>query len=1383
MNLRTTLVLAALVIGGGLFWLGYGLLQPTEADSETVAFLKNELRDSKLSRVEIKHGDRRVVLERDAGGEWSLPGKWPVREREVRQLLELLTSLHSRFAAIPISDESDLIKYGLDKEPLLVHVKVNGDDHTLSLAAKPGERNRFAQPTYLRLDKKPEVVRLAPGLVAALDRPQEVYQQRRLFPAERVAREEDSQEKVDQLAAKAITVKGKDIHYSLIKKDGDWELQEPVRDRPDPDRLKSILASIPDLWAENFVEPKGKKPHGFGLDKPEQTISVTRPGGATLTLLVGKQSSLKKREITKPSPPFGPPQPPQKEMILEEYRYAKLQDNDQIFEIKGDKLKDVAVEADKLRDPRLARFRSEDARRLEIEHDGRHILLVREKGKDKDADAWQLQKPYSVPAEESQVNDLLDKLSGLRAEGKDIIDKVDAKARGLDKPAVVKVTLEESKGKGESKIKKTRELTFLVGKKDMNKLFVQVAGWPRVNAVDDSLLKLVERPALAYRGRRVLDVPSTDVAKLEVRRGDEAFTLEKKKDWQITAPVKAEADSFRVDQLARELSKLEAAEFITEEAKKEDLDKIYGLAKPDVTAKVVFADEKKPAETLLLGKQRPGKEDYYARLESSPAVFVVKKDTREALDKGSLAYRVTQLWRVPENQVSNIRIQKEGSDYQLKRDGEAWKIAGPFEAKALPEKARDIAEELSTLRAERFVTHAAKDPADYGLKSPYLRVAFTPTSSKPQEAEPKDKDAKKEVKEPKEHVLLVGKPVGKESKQEKETKGRYARLGDDPAVFVLDEKVVAALDHSALDLLDRNLLSVDTRTIQQVRKTGADGFAIQKENDEWQVTGSPAPPFIADKEAVKETFGAWGNLKAKRFAAYGPKVDLAVYGLDKPAAQISVTLQPAEDKDKKAVEHSLALGKPVEGAKGERYARLDTAPGVFVLDADTVGDVNRSHLDFLDRQVLKFDFDAASALYRQMGKEELEVVKKDEKWIVAKPAEKPADTLIVEGILEKLFQLRAKRIAAYPAKDLKPFGLENPAATVTIRLGDPQSKPSQRVLKIGQPLKNEGGASGDRFAQVDSTDKVFVLSEDLAKRLLAPALEFRDHNLASFSTADKVVLERGPRKATFAKQDGIWRMTEPVKTDAEDAELEELLRSLVRLRADELVADKPADLKPYGLSPPLARWRFYSGDKEVLDLLIGTAEAGKKEQKDSRHYAKLAAGDLVFLLKPQTTAKALAEYRGRKVWDRPLDAAQVGKVTFAYASGPFALKKDDNSWSVSGKSEVKVDAKAVSDTLDALAGLKVERYVADQGADLALYGLKTPNLAVEIETLSGKHVLHIGRPEGETKRYYARVPEAKDNAVFVISEDAAARIVRGLSAFLSKEPAQKKDADKGKTKT
>ncbi len=1380
MNFKTTLVLLVLVVAGGVLCLldvvGSSLQlvpRPPEAvDEGTLSTLKDELTTDKIKRIEIKHGAQDVVLER-RGGEWALKaGNWPIRKPEVEELVGLLGSLRSRFAPIHLDDPPDLKSYGLEPPSVTVTLRAGDKEHRLAFGEESGDSNRFSWPTYLRLDDKPEVVRLAPGLLNTLKRPQDYYQERRLFRTERVAKEGDSQEKVDRLAAQAVTAKGTGGTYALEREGQEWELHDPVHDHPDPDKLQTILTAAPDIWAEQFVN-KPKKDSEYGLDKPEQTLSVTGTTGQ-IKLLIGKRSQTKTRKVMRPAPNFGgPPMPPQPEEVHEEYRFAKLQGNPQVFEIKADKLKDVFVPPDTLRDARLARFKTEDARRVEVSHAGHDIVLV------KDKERWRVSAgrdpKESQDAESSKVTELLDKLSGLQARDKDIIDKADPKSYGLDKPsATIKVTVETKPSRDADKnateeqsvTKKT--YTFAIGKHDTDKskLYVRLEGWDRINAVEDSLLKLVERPALAYRDRRILDFSSADLAKIEVTRGGAPFTLEQVKGtWRLAAPVQADVDSSKAGQLAGDLGRLEAVEYVSETAQPDDLEKLYGLAKPTLAAKVTFSDAKKPAQTLLIGKQRSGTPEYFAKLDSAPGVCAVKKDIHDALDQDSLAYRPLQLWQLPAEDIQEIRVLKEAPEYHLKREGQSWKITGPFEATATASLAKPMADELANLRCERYAAHAAKDLSTYGLDKPYLRLAF---SESPLSREPKASaaDAKKE------HVLLIGKP------SDKDTKVRYAKRGDSEAVFVVGEKVVSALDHSALDLLNRELLTLDTKTIQRIRSHGPGGpLTLQRQGEEWRVLESPAAPFPADSETIAAVLGVWSKLEAQRFAAYGPKADLAMYGLDKPPATVTVTLQSPtiNGKPAKPVEHTLVLGKAPDGSSGERYAKLDNGPGVLVLASSVVSELTHGYLDFVNRSVLKLDASRVTAVQRRMGDENLEVAKGDNGWHLLKPSPQQADGPTLDSLVEQLAALHAKRVAAYPAKDLQVFGLDAPRAVVTLRLAassrDAQkdASPSEHVLKIGRRCE-ETTTREDRFALVDNSTAVVVLPGTLAQQLLTPPLQFRDKNLPGFPDADRAIFERGPRKAVFARVDGTWKLTAPVEAEAEQTDLEDLLKLFAHLRADELVADKPSDLKTYGLDRPEAHWRFSAGEKEVLNLLIGAREKVKgqgKETEGPRGYAKLANSDLVFLLSPELTAKVLGEYRSRSLW-ASLDATQIERLSYANASNPFALEKVGNDWQVAGVSGSKVKPDVIRDVLDALAGLKAARYVVDKvdnKADLKLYGLEPPQLVLEIQTTTGKRVLHIGRPEGESKRYYARVPDNDHSPVFVIAEADAHRIVRALKDF------------------
>src|SRR5262249_47957801 len=150
-------------------------------------------------------------------------------------------------------------------------------------------------------------------------------------------------------------------------------------DRVDPDKVKSILTGLPDIWAEKFVEPGKKSPDELGLKEPADVIKVTRPQGDTITVLIGKTSEKRTRLVQKPgASPFM--QKPQVDFIEEEFRYAKLQDNDQVFEIKAQRLKDIVVAANTLRDPQLARFKTDEVKKLAIQDAGRSLHFVNEDG-------------------------------------------------------------------------------------------------------------------------------------------------------------------------------------------------------------------------------------------------------------------------------------------------------------------------------------------------------------------------------------------------------------------------------------------------------------------------------------------------------------------------------------------------------------------------------------------------------------------------------------------------------------------------------------------------------------------------------------------------------------------------------------------------------------------------------------------------------------------------------------------------------------------------------------------------------------------------------------------------------------------------------------------
>ena len=124
-------------------------------------------------------------------------------------------------------------------------------------------------------------------------------------------------------------------------------------------------------------------------------------------------------------------------------------------------------------------------------------------------------------------------------------------------------------------------------------------------------------------------------------------------------------------------------------------------------------------------------------------------------------------------------------------------------------------------------------------------------------------------------------------------------------------------------------------------------------------------------------------------------------------------------------------------------------------------------------------------------------------WKIVKPAEHKAEEPILDDLARQLATLRVDRAAALAPADLKPFGLDSPAAVVTI-VTDKEGSPVTTGLKIGAPVDPKD-SSGDRYVMVEGSKVVGVLDRILARRLLAPVHRGR-----------RLRVGRGPRRPESA---------------------------------------------------------------------------------------------------------------------------------------------------------------------------------------------------------------------------------------------------------------------------
>lgn len=1337
MNWKTTLVLILLtstVTLGYIYredlpsWIQSNKDDSLQTKSESLKIL-NSLSEKDLSKIIVQRSsDDPLTLSKNEDKQWTLPGNWPMREDKVKKLVETLTNLETRFKPIAIEDNTDLSQYGLASPTLTVLLEGEGKDNKRQLAFGSAKRsadgNDFYRPDYLRVDNNKEIIRLGSGTVATLNQPREHYLQYRLFPEGIESPiKKGSLERQELVEGKQIHVEGPKVgedaaKYTLMRTQDDWQLSQPLKDNITRQKKRDLLESISKLYVSRFVK---KPPTETGLDKPERTVVLEHEQGTT-ELLIGKVAEVRTRQELRPGP-MGRMMPTP---VREEFYYAKLNGNDQIFTIASDQFSDIFVTAKSLRDPKLASFESDQVIAFTVQPKDSPSLTFQ-----KENDTWKLtittpdgKVARTVDPQQSKVSELLNALSNLEVTDAEITYDGNAKEQGLDQPwGTIKVKAIQEKDDEEC-TEVERNWTIQLGKHDTEakKLLIGLKDGNRVDKVDDSLVKLVRRPALAYR-ESLLELEKDKLASIKVNQKEKTLTFIKEgENWKLTTPVKTEINTAKVNLLTTALEDVEPVDFVTEKVTPEDLDKVYGLSKPTWSVTV-------PGKTLHIGNKKQEKDEYYAKLDGQSDIFTINNLVPEQLAKDSLAYLPDELWSIPREEIASIQGQKgQEKPYQLKSVDDSWQMVAPFKTTDVDVMGiNTLLEELKALRVERYVSHTPDNLKEKGLEKPYLRFNIQPS---------------KENEKPIE--VLIGNKI-------KDDTGRYAKMSDRPEVFILNTETLTKIDKAGTDLLDRsfvNLLS-GGHLLQVESKQGMESFTLSRKDgvSEWKL---PQVPGEVDVQASSSLNSTVFQLEVDRFVEYGEGINWANYGLDKPTRTVTLTVGEP-DKKKNVI---IQLGKPVPMEPKKVYARRTDKPGVAVLTEKQTEVLTRNKLAYVDHILLDLEPDKITNIERTQGDKKLTLTRKGDDWQITAPSMHQADGQIASEFVNSLAKLRADDIVSISAEDIKKYGLDMPELTVTLQ-------PTKHTIALSRV---QPGEKKQRFARIDNSNKIAVLPEHVIRQLLEPPLYFRDRLVASFNQCDTLIMTRDSRQATFTKKDDNWQLTAPIIVEAEDARLVSLMESVSKLRVEELVAEKAENLKQYGLDKPGVRWQFQNDGKTVLDILIGN-----RNPSTGRAFAKLTGKDLVFLLSEDQTKKLIAEFRERKPWTEPVDAAQVTRVKLTRKGMSVEVMKDNNIWKEKGTGKI-VEQKVVNELLGALANLEVVRYVLDKEENLPLYGLMPSQMTIEVESPSGKQILHLGNQFVNTTQRYGRSEDKASPGVFILKKDDTEKLFIELSALNKSQP-------------
>lgn len=405
-GVRSTLVLlvVALALGAYVYFVESGRPPAGSPDPlETVFDVDAD--DIDALTVTAGNGDR-TVIEKD-GDRWRLvePFRANVDVTQVVSLSSGLANLELQRVVAEPEDAPDLASYGLDAPSIEVGFgTADGADARLLI----GDRSPAGNDLYATVADSNRVFLVSGYLDTTFDQTTFDLRDKSILDVTRA--------QVDSLA-----VSGPDLAVRLRKTEGEWSLVGPIEARADLGVTDGLVGQLATgqmaAIEEESVAADALAP--FGLDEPRVTVTLGL-GSSTATLLLGDTT------------PAGTV-------------YARDAARELVFTVEESLAAALEQGADEYRRKNLFAFRPFNATALDVAlGDERWTFALEEAADGEDGEeeggVWRRTAPDAGDVERSAMDDLLAKLSNLRAES----FEASREGTGLDAPAAaVTVTFDD----------------------------------------------------------------------------------------------------------------------------------------------------------------------------------------------------------------------------------------------------------------------------------------------------------------------------------------------------------------------------------------------------------------------------------------------------------------------------------------------------------------------------------------------------------------------------------------------------------------------------------------------------------------------------------------------------------------------------------------------------------------------------------------------------------------------------------------------------------------------------------------------------------------------------------------------------------------------------
>jgi uncharacterized protein DUF4340 len=435
-------------------------------------------------------------------------------------------------------------------------------------------------------------------------------------------------------------------------------------------------------------------------------------------------------------------------------------------------------------------------------------------------------------------------------------------------------------------------------------------------------------------------------------------------------------------------------------------------------------------------------------------------------------------------------------------------------------------------------------------------------------------------------------------------------------------------------------------------------------------------------------------------------------------------------------------------------AALLVAVGVFYYVYDVRMAPEREKAEGRKGRVFSAETQDVTQLTLKRPAESIELKREGESWQMTAPLRARADRGPVEEVISNALTSKIDReIAAAPASPAE-FGLDKPAAELTMTLKDGK--------QLGLLLGGKSPTGVWVYAQERGKPNVFVIGDSVLRDATRPVGDFRDKTILAFDRPQVTGLEIVTRDDTIALEpaDTRWKITRPVALGADAETVGGFLEKLGGAKVKEFVAENPPSLEPYGLDKPWRVTLVTGKDKERASrtLLLGKVEAGKGV------YA-MRAGESSVLLVPDDVWTALpknvATLRDKAVVQ--FDRDKVTRLDVESPQGPVTLVRENDKWKLTAPQALPADQVEAGAVLTKLQNLRAYGFLGEDAALIPKL-LARPEVKVTVTDAGGaKTLLLAPSPEKRGAQAMAYAAVAGQGPVVIVEGSALKDFARSVN--------------------